>query len=113
MELFGKSILKRYQKKNRGNKPLETGIKELNRVWQEAKWENYAEAKKQRKDCDRVHMEGFFFFDPTKSHRILVGMFFDVQEINVLWIGDHDEYDSIFNNKGAIAKWLKKKGHVE
>jgi hypothetical protein len=37
----------------------------------------------------------------------------ELGEVNVLWVGTHNEYELTFgNNKATIKKWLRSHGHI-
>ena len=37
----------------------------------------------------------------------------ELGEVNVLWVGTHNEYELTFgNNKAKIKKWLRSHGHI-
>ena len=63
-----------------------------------------------RPDADCVHSDGFYFLD-IHIHRTLVLIEFEENgEINIVWCGTHDEYETTFkNNKSTIRKWLKER----
>ncbi|AJH13725.1 addiction module toxin RelE [Myroides profundi] len=67
-----------------------------------------------RADMDCVHSEGFYFFN-IHIHRTLVLIEFDEEgEATILWVGAHQEYESIFkNNKKTIEKWLRNNNYIE
>lgn len=66
------------------------------------------------RDADRVHTDGFYFFD-INIHRTLILIEFDDDgEATIIWAGTHQEYESTFkNNKPTIEKWLRNKGYIK
>jgi hypothetical protein len=69
--------------------------------------------EKIRMDADRVHSEGFYFFD-IHIHRTFVLIDLDDDgEATVIWVGSHDEYERTFkNNRYTIKHWLRNKGYI-
>lgn len=73
----------------------------------ENNWKNQTELNQTRKDADKVHSDGFYFFN-INIHRTMILIEFDDNEATVVWAGSHKEYDTIFkNNRNTIKKWLK------
>lgn len=113
MRIVGKKIILKLKKKNIGNKKL---CNEIDRLVTDL--ENFNPREKNirdiRKDADRVHTEGFYFFD-INIHRTLILIEFDDDgEATIIWAGTHQEYESTFkNNKPTIEKWLRNKGYIE
>ncbi len=65
-----------------------------------------------RNDADKVHPDGFYFFN-LNEHRTMVLVEFVDSLATIVWCGNHDKYTSIFkNNKNTIKKWLKSKNWV-
>lgn len=107
MRLINKKKLEKLKRKNKGNKPLCESIDELIEDIEVNNWKNQTELKNTRNDADSVHSDGFYFFN-INIHRTMVLIEFDEKEASVVWVGTHQEYESIFkNNKNTIKKWLK------
>lgn len=107
MRLIRKNILEKTKRKNRGNIPLSKAIDSLIEDIEENDWSSASELLKVRKDADKVHSDGFYFFD-LNVHRTMIMIEFDEGEASVVWIGTHLEYDKVFkNNKNTIRKWLR------
>lgn len=112
MRIVGKKIILKLKKKNRGNKKLCAEIDKL-----VADLENFNPREKSiteiRTDADRVHSDGFYFFD-INIHRTLILIEFDDEgEATIVWAGTHQEYESIFkSNKSTIERWLRNKGYI-
>ncbi len=65
-----------------------------------------------RPDADRVHADGFYFFD-LSDHRTMILIVFAEGEATIVWCGDHDKYTTTFkNNKNTIKKWLREKNWI-
>lgn len=113
MRIIGKKIILKLKKKNIGNKKL---CNEIDRLVTDL--ENFNPKEKSirdiREDADRVHTDGFYFFD-INIHRTLILIEFDDDgEATIIWEGTHQEYESTFkNNKSTIEKWLRTKGYIE
>lgn len=112
MRLTGKKKLAKLCRKNRGNAKLIQEIEKLIEDIEKSHWTNEFELKKLRKDADRVHEDGFYFFD-LQIHRSMILIEFEDQEATVVWAGSHDEYETIFkNNKKVIEKWLRRNEYI-
>ncbi|MFN8394231.1 MAG: type II toxin-antitoxin system HigB family toxin [Bacteroidia bacterium] len=74
---------------------------------------SHEELKAVRGDADRVHSEGFYFFN-INIHRTMVLVEMDEDgEATIVWAGSHDDYESTFkNNRHTIEKWLRNKGFI-
>ncbi|MCH7535986.1 MAG: type II toxin-antitoxin system HigB family toxin [Bacteroidetes bacterium] len=107
MRLTEKKKLEKLKRKNKGNKKLSDAIDNLIDCIESNNWNNPTELKKSRIDTDCVHSDGFYFFN-VSIHRTMIMVEFDDKEATVVWIGNHQEYVSIFNNnKNTIKKWLR------
>jgi hypothetical protein len=112
MRLIGKKLLIKLKLKNRGNKPLSDAIDLLVQDI-EGLDSSISTIENVRKDADRVHSDGFYFFD-IHIHRVFVLIDLDEDgEATVIWVGSHDEYERTFrNNKYTIKNWLRNKGYI-
>jgi len=112
LKLIRKDKLLKLKRKNQGNLKLAKAIDKLIADIESANWKNKMELIESRPDADRVHSEDFFFFD-INVHRTLTLVVFTEQYAEVLWVGNHDEYDSIFQgNKKTIKVWLRNHGKL-
>jgi mRNA-degrading endonuclease HigB of HigAB toxin-antitoxin module len=112
MRIIGRKIIVKYKKKNNGNSKL---IKAIDVLITEI--ENWNPQQKTiyelRKDADCVHTDGFYFFN-VELHRSLILIEIDENEVTIVWIGNHQEYERVFkNNKTTIEKWLRIKNYIE
>lgn len=99
--------------KNRGNRSLCQEIDTLIECIQSSNWKDPFELINIRPDADKVHNEGFYFFD-LDVHRTLIMIEFNPQEANVVWVGSHQEYDRKFRgNKKVIESWLRANEWIE
>lgn len=113
MRLVNLKILTKLKKKNIGNVRLAKAIDELIEDLERRSFKTFEELKQARSDADKVHAEGFYFFD-INVHRTMIMIEFDDEEGTVVWAGTHDEYENIFkNNRDTIEKWLRDKGYIE
>lgn len=66
-----------------------------------------------RPDADKVHSDGFYFFN-IHIHRTLILIELDDEgEATVVWADSHDEYERTFkNNRATIERWLRNKGYI-
>ena len=89
-------------------------IDQLIREIEESKWHSEEDLKSARPDVDCVHSDGFYFFD-INVHRTLILIEFDEDgEATVVWVGTHQEYETVFrNNKNTIRKWLKSNEYID
>ncbi len=113
MKLIRKDKLLKLKRKNQGNLKLSKAIDKLIKDIENSDWKNKLELIESRSDADRVHSENFFFFN-INVHRTLILIVFNEQFAEILWIGNHDEYDTTFKgNKKTIETWLRNHGKVE
>lgn len=107
MRLINKKILEKLKRKNIGNIPLTKAIDQLFKDIEENAWKNQTELNKTRKDADKVHSDGFYFFN-INIHRTMILIEFDNNEAAAVWVGTHQEYETTFkNNRNTIKKWLR------
>lgn len=113
MNLLRKDRLLKLRKKNRGNIKLVKAIDRLIHDIESADWKNKLDIIKDRSDADRVHGDNFYFFD-INIHRTMIMIVFHEQEAEILWVGNHDEYDNIFKgNKKTIETWIRNQGKIK
>lgn len=113
MKILRKDKLLKFKKKNQGNLKLEKAIGKLIEDIESSDWNDKFELIKLRPDADRVHSEDFFFFD-INIHRTLALIVFNERYAEILWVGNHDEYDSTFKgNKKTIETWLRNHGKIK
>jgi hypothetical protein len=124
MELLGKHHFVKLKKKQQGNAKLVKAIDKLITDIERATGVNDLLAIRV-KDADSVHGDEFSFFD-INIHRTLVQLerdAFDEDErededdksldlATIEWVGSHDKYDRMFNNRDVITKWLKNNGLI-
>ena len=108
--LFRSDKLLKLKRKNQGNINLSKAIEELVFEIENSEWKNKMEVIESRPDADRIHSDNFFFFN-INVHRTMILILFDEQEAEILWVGNHAEYDKIFKgNKKTIETWLRNQG---
>ena len=113
MKLVNQKLLIKHLKKNKGNKALKEAIVKLINDFEANNWKTPNELLECRRDADRVHSNGFYFFNLTE-HRTMILVEFVDNESTIVWCGDHDSYESTFkNNKSTIKKWLKIKNLIQ
>ncbi len=113
MDLIHKNKLLKLKRKNQGNIKLSKAIDRLIFDIENSEWKNKMEVIESRPDADRVHSDNFFFFD-INVHRTMILIVFDEQEAEILWVGNHAEYDKIFKgNKKTIETWLRNQGKIK
>lgn len=109
MRLINKKAFEKLKRKKRGNTSLSKEIDLLIQDFENHNWQSQEDLKKDRKDADCVHPDGFYFFD-IEIHRTMILIELEDDEATVIWVGDHQQYERTFkNNKSAIANWLKSK----
>jgi hypothetical protein len=113
MRVTGKKILAKLKLKQRGNSRLLNEIDLLIHDLESNEFTSFEDLKKVRIDADKVHNEGFYFFN-IHIHRTLILMEMNkTGEATIVWAGSHQEYEELFrNNKGTISKWLKQNGWI-
>jgi len=99
--------------KNKGNTPLCEAVDNLIVLIESKNWISKEDVIKDRSDADRVHNDGFYFFN-IHIHRTLILIELGLNgETTVVWAGNHAEYDTVFKgNKATIKKWLAKQGWI-
>ena len=113
MKLLRKDKLLKLKKKNHGNLKLTKAIDKLIEDIESSEWKDKLQVIESRPDADRVHSEDFFFFD-INIHRTLTLIGFNEEYAEILWVGNHDEYDSTFKgNKKTIETWLRNHGKIK
>lgn len=113
MRLLRKDKLLKLKKKNQGNLKLTKAIDILIEDIKSSNWKDKIELIESRPDADRVHSEDFFFFD-IHIHRTLILIVFDGEYAEILWVGNHAEYDLTFKgNKKTIETWLRNHGKIK
>ncbi len=106
MRLINRKALEKLKKKKIGNRPLTKAIDKLINDIQACNWESQKELIITRPDADSIHEDGFYFFN-INVHRTMILLEFGENEASVVWVGDHQKYEQIFqNNKDTIRKWL-------
>lgn len=107
MRLINRKLLVKLKVKNQGNRLLLVAIDGLIKDICTNSWRDQIELRQTRPDADRVHSDGFFFFDLT-TFRVMMLLEFSEGEVTVVWAGSHQEYERVFrNNKKRIKTWLK------
>ena len=113
MRLIGKNKLEKYKSKNNGNTNLCYEIDKLIDDIEKNNWKSQTDVKAIRKDADCVHSDGFYFFNISSHRTMILIELGDDGEATFIWVGTHQEYESIFkNNKSSITKWLKSKNYI-
>jgi len=113
LDLIRQDKLLKLKRKNQGNIKLSKAIEKLIFEIENSEWKNKMEVIESRLDADRVHGDNFFFFD-INIHRTMILIVFDEQEAEVIWVGNHSEYDKIFKgNKKTIETWLRNQGRIK
>ena len=99
--------------KNIGNKQLCNEIDRLVLEFEKDCFKNESELKKLRPDADKIHSDGFYFFNIAIYRTMILIEFDERGEASVVWAGNHQDYERIFkNNKPTIEKWLKSKNYL-
>lgn len=112
MRLINAKILLKLKHKNIGNVKLRRAVDDLVNTLEQNQFISPERVKAIRKDADKVHGDGFYFFD-VNVHRTMILLEFEIQAGTVVWAGTHDEYESVFkNNKKTIEKWLRNNGWI-
>ncbi len=107
MRLTNKKSLEKLRRKNKGNTKL---IKALNKLVDDIefnKWKTPNKLYIDRTDADCVHNDGFYFFNINAHRTLFLIVFEEEEEATVVWVGSHQDYETIFkNNRNTIKKWL-------
>jgi hypothetical protein len=109
MKIGDKDVLIKLMSKNRSNKQLLQAINQLITDFEQNPITSTERLLELRKDADKVHAKGFYFFN-LHTHRALIFIEFLQERARIAWVGNHQEYVSLFkNNKNTIEKWLRNK----
>lgn len=109
MVIHNKTKLIELKRKNLGNKRLIQAVDQLIQDLEDGSITNIDELIEVRRDADRVHSRGFYFFD-LHIHRVLVFIQIAANNATIIWTGTHQEYSKTFkNNTNTIEKWLRTK----
>ena len=112
MDIINRRILEKYLRKKFGNKKLRGELEELLTTIEGANWKHPEDMKKSRPDADRVHGDGFYFFN-ISSARTLILIEIEESQATIVWCGTHAEYELTFrNNKNTIRSWLKTRNWI-
>lgn len=107
MNVIGKDVLIKLRSKNRSNTRLVQAIDQLMTDLNNDSATSAEQFLETRKDADKVHNKGFYFFN-LHIHRTLLLIDVMDNEATVVWAGTHEDYKAIFkNNKDTIEKWLR------
>lgn len=107
MRLNNLKNLEKLKKKNIGYVKLAKAIDELVHDLRNHSFKSHEELKKVRPDADRIHQDGFYFFN-INVHRTMVMAELNDDKATFVWVGSHDDYENTFkNNRVTIEKWLK------
>ncbi len=113
LDLLRKDKLLKLKKKNRGNLKLFKAIDRLINDIEKSEWKNKLDVVESRHDADSVYGDNFFFFD-LNVHRTMTLILFCEQTVEILWVGNHDEYEKTFKgNKSTIETWLRNHGKIK
>jgi mRNA interferase HigB len=114
MRLKNLQLLEKVKRKNQGNVKLIKAINKLIEDIENHQFVSWEELKAVRKDADRVHNDGFYFFN-IHVHRTMIMIELESEgKASIVWAGSHHEYENIFkNNKNTIEKWLKNNRWIE
>lgn len=105
-------IIEKYLRKNKGNKKLKADVENLILTIKNSKWEKPEDIKSSRPDADKVHSEGFYFFNISKS-RTMILIELEEGQASIVWCGNHKDYEVTFkNNKSTIKKWLQNRNWI-
>jgi mRNA interferase HigB len=73
-------------------------------------WKNKFDLIMTRPDANKIYGDNFYFFD-ISIHKTTIMIVFHEQEAELLWVGTHSEYDTIFKgNKKTIETWIRNQG---
>ena len=107
MKIAYRRILVKYLRKKRGNKKLKNGIISLINTIENSTWSTPEDILSSRPDADKVHPNGFYFFNISLD-RTMILIEFEEGRASIVWCGTHDDYEMTFrNNKATIKKWLQ------
>jgi mRNA interferase HigB len=108
MRLRNLLLLDRLRRKNQSNVKLIKAINQLIKDIEEHQFNSFEELKAIRKDADKAHSKGFYFFN-IHVHRTMILIELQPEgKATIVWAGSHQDYECVFkNNKNTIEKWLR------
>ncbi|WP_439582604.1 type II toxin-antitoxin system HigB family toxin [Dyadobacter bucti] len=89
MRLVEKGILIKLKNKNRGNTKLTNAVDRLISDFEESGDISPDNLHQLRKDADKIHSDGIYFFN-IHIHRVMLLIEFSQNRATVLWAGSHD-----------------------
>jgi mRNA-degrading endonuclease HigB of HigAB toxin-antitoxin module len=108
MQLTGVKALDKF---TRNNATLKKAVDEFIQKVLAADWENDADVKVTFPDADRIFTE-VYIFNLTRSDRTLAMVYFSEGELEIVWVGNHQDYErKLKNNKNTIRKFLRDQGY--
>lgn len=111
--MLNKKLLKKLLNKKKGDKALSKTIFKLVQDFEDNNIETVEDLLSIRPDADKVHADGFYFFN-MKDSRTMIMIVSEDDQAAILWCDSHDKYELTFkNNKSTIKKWLKNKNYIE
>ena len=106
MLLLNKKLIDNYVKRD---KLLAIKFSEWAEIIQNSDWQTSNDIKATFKDADTISKNVYIF--NIKSSRSLCMVYFDENEVEIAWVGNHNDYDRKFNSKKKILKFLKDRGY--
>jgi mRNA-degrading endonuclease HigB of HigAB toxin-antitoxin module len=106
VEVFGRNKITRYTR-NRYEiaKHFDSFVGRI----KNATWKTGADVRGTFPDAD--HIAGGAYIFNVLSSRSLAMVYFQDEEVEIVWVGNHDDYEATFrNNKRTIIKFLREKG---
>jgi mRNA-degrading endonuclease HigB of HigAB toxin-antitoxin module len=106
MVIIGKKELLKFGKNNHSLLGL---LNDFITTIEAVEWKNDEDVKNTFSNADRI-FKNIYVFNIT-SNRVLALVYFKEGELDIAWVGDHNDYTrDLNNNKDTIRKLLKRKG---
>ena len=86
----------------------EQSLKSWVAVVKKAKWENHNDLKEQFGKASIINDKRVIFDIHGNKYRLVVDIEYKIQQIFIVWIGTHSEYDKINVEKIAYKRKIKK-----
>ena len=106
MNILNSYLIDEYAKQD---KPLEKKFSKWVEIIKTSNWKSSIDIKNTFKDVDTISKNIYIF--NIKSSRSLCMVFFDDNELEIIWVGNHSNYEKKFNSKQKILKFVENEGY--
>lgn len=108
MRVSGTKLIDKYVKRN---KPLDKKFSEWVKILKSENFNSSVDLKSRFNDIDTITKNIYIF--NIKSSRSLCMVYFEDNEIEICWVGNHTDYERKFNTKKKILKFIDENGFTD